>query len=242
MCTLTYIPIGSDDFFFTTNRDESPQREAEFPKKYRIGESFAIYPKDKAAEGTWMMCHENNFSLCLLNGAFEKHRHEPPYVKSRGVMVLEFSEFSSSIDFITRYYFNGMEPFTLLVLRYLNERVLEEIRWDGNTIHYRKLDSSQFYIWSSSTLYDNEARIMRRKWFADWIDKHNDFSKENIIVFHKTTGVEDTFNGLVMNRKEKVKTLSVTQIARVDMQISMFYNDITKDNSRDIYLNKKSLL
>ena len=151
MCTLTYIPIGSDDFFFTTNRDESPLREAEFPNEYHIGESFALYPKDKMAKGTWIMCHENDFSLCLLNGAFEKHKHEPPYKKSRGVMVLEFSEFASTIDFIRDYHFGGMEPFTLLVLRYKYTRNLEEIRWDGETFHYRKLDSSKPYIWSSST-------------------------------------------------------------------------------------------
>ena len=192
MCTLTYIPIGSNDFFFTSNRDESPQREAKFPEKYCIGDSIAIYPKDKLAEGTWIMCHENNFSLCLLNGAFQKHIHKPPYIKSRGVMVLEFSKFCSSIDFIMRYNFDGMEPFTLLVLSYLKNRELEEIRWDGESIHYRKLNSSKLYIWSSSTLYDQEARKMRSNWFADWCTKQSDLSKKGVLDFHRNAGAKDS--------------------------------------------------
>jgi hypothetical protein len=241
MCTLTYIPSGSDDFFFTTNRDESPIRVAKFPEIYPVNVSSAIYPKDKSAQGTWMMCHENNFSLCLLNGAFEKHKPEPPYRKSRGVMVLEFTEFSSTKDFIIRYNFNGMEPFTLLVLWYKQERNLEELRWDGETIHFRKLDSSKFYIWSSSTLYDTDARIMRQNWFTNWLHKQSEFSQENIISFHKTTGADDAFNGLVMNRKEKVKTLSITQISRKNKEVSMYYDDLVKNESMDISLSKKSL-
>ncbi|WP_320018517.1 NRDE family protein [Labilibaculum manganireducens] len=241
MCTLTYIPIGSDDFFFTTNRDESPLREAEFPNEYHIGESFALYPKDKMAKGTWIMCHENDFSLCLLNGAFEKHKHEPPYKKSRGVMVLEFSEFASTIDFIRDYHFGGMEPFTLLVLRYKYTRNLEEIRWDGETFHYRKLDPSKPYIWSSSTLYNKDAREMRQHWFDNWFRQCNNFSGKETIKFHKTTGRDDAFNGLVMNRKEKVKTLSITQIKRKNRMVSMYHDDLLKEESRDICLTKKSL-
>jgi len=229
MCTLTYLPVGSDDFFFTTNRDENPIRESLLPKIYPVKENFAIYPKDKSAKGTWMVCHENNFSLCLLNGAFKKHKHEPPYRKSRGVMVLEFADSSSTINFIRCYNFRGMEPFTLLVLKYEQGRNLEELRWDGETIYYRKLDASKLYIWSSSTLYDKDAQEMRQNWFTIWLQDQSDFSQDNIIAFHKTTGAADTFNGLLMNRKEKVKTLSITQVRRKSKKVSMYYNDITRN-------------
>ncbi|MFA9371842.1 MAG: NRDE family protein [Labilibaculum antarcticum] len=241
MCTLTYIPLGFDDFFFTTNRDENPIRVAEFPQIYPVKESSAIYPKDKLAQGTWMMCHENDFSLCLLNGAFEKHKHEPPYRKSRGLMVLEFTEFSSIRDFIIHYNFSGMEPFTLLVLGYKQGRNLEELRWDGETVHYRKLDASKLYIWSSSTLYNKDAREMRQNWFTNWLKEQRNFSQENILSFHKTTGADDAFNGLVMNRKGKVKTLSIAQIRRKNKEVSMYYEDLVKDESIDISLSKKSL-
>ncbi len=225
MCTLTYIPIGTDDFYFTTNRDESPLREALFPSLYQIDNYKVLFPKDKMAEGTWMMCHEKGFSACLLNGAFEKHEHKPPYRKSRGVMVLEIGNYSSVKDFVANFYFVGMEPFTFLVVSYLAKRKLEEVRWDGETVHYRKLDERKFYIWSSSTLYNKDSRIMRQKWFDDWSRKTTAFSKEAILAFHTQTGKEDQINGIVMNRKEKVKTLCVTHIRKEEGALQMSYYD-----------------
>ncbi len=225
MCTLTYIPIGSEDFYFTTNRDESPLREALFPKIYQIDSGEVLFPKDKLAEGTWMMCHEKGFSSCLLNGAFEKHEHKPPYRISRGVMVLEYGNYSSVKDFISNFSFNNIEPFTFIVLNYVNERVLEEVRWDGVSVHYRKLDTAKSYIWSSSTLYDKDARSMRQKWFDDWLTKATVFSKEAILNFHTQTGKDDPINGIVMNRKEKVKTLCVTQIRKEENVLQMSYYD-----------------
>ncbi|PKQ62258.1 hypothetical protein BZG02_13150 [Labilibaculum filiforme] len=241
MCTLTYIPIGSENFFFTNNRDENPAREAMFPQEYCIDKSLAIFPKDKVAHGTWMMCHENDFSLCLLNGAFKKHKQEIFYRKSRGVMVLEFAAFVSSKNFIQNYIFDGMEPFTLLVLSYKHSRSLEEIRWDGAAIHYRKLDSSKLFIWSSATLYACDAQKLRQQWFDTWIGRKTNFSAEEVIRFHKTTGSGDSFNGLMMNRGEKVKTLSVTQIRRRNNKVSMHYIDLKENKEMLIDLTKKSL-
>lgn len=233
MCTLTYIPIGDEDFYFTTNRDESPLREALFPNLYLINKKKVLFPKDKMAEGTWMMCHEKGFSACLLNGGYEKHEHKPPYRKSRGIMVLELGNYSSVKEFISDFNFTGMEPFTFLVVSYLTTRKLEELRWDGETIHYRKLDTSRSYIWSSSTLYNKDARLMRQKWFDDWREKTSVFSKNAIFNFHTTTGREDPMNGIVMNRKEKVKTLSVTQIRKEGSKLQMFYYDFGKNELKD---------
>ena len=234
MCTLSYIPIGESDFFFTTNRDESPKRVAHFPSRYEMNESSAIFPKDVEASGTWMMCHENRFSICLLNGAFKWHKHQPPYRKSRGVVVLELTEYISVIDFVRQYNFDNIEPFTIIVLRYDGVRILEEIRWDGDSIHYRNLDANLPRIWSSSTLYDDVAGVRRETWFNAWLDSQKEFSKESILDFHKTAGKEDQFNALVMNRKDIVKTLSITQIRKDKSQTSMYYEDLQKGEFNEI--------
>lgn len=242
MCTLSYIPVDDEDFYFTTNRDESPNRIALSPQIYNLTDSSrALFPKDKLAEGTWMFCHEEGFSLCLLNGAFKKHKHQPPYRKSRGVMVLEFIKYSSTQEFISIYEFIGMEPFTLLVLSYQSERKLEEVRWDGEVIHYRKLNALVPQIWSSSTLYDEEAKQMRKKWFSDWLRETKVYSKDVIFDFHKNTGNDDAHNGLVMNRRNLVKTLSVTQIIKTGGEVSMEYDDFEKGKTSNIKFKKKSL-
>lgn len=234
MCTLTYIPIGEDGFYFTTNRDENPLREALFPVQYQLDNGEAIFPMDKVGRGTWMISHEKGFSACLLNGAFSKHDHKPPYRKSRGLMLLDLGNYSSLESFIAQYIFNGMEPFTLLVVAHLHTIKLEELRWDGLTVHYRKLDETESYIWSSSTLYNMDAKLIRKKWFTDWMKRTTILSKEHILNFHTQTKKEDLINGIVMNRNEKIKTLSVTQIKKEDSSLTMSYYDFGSNILRDI--------
>lgn len=236
MCTLTYIPVNSTDFFFTTNRDENPERGAFFPQKYYLNNTWVVYPKDKDANGTWMICSERKFSVCLLNGAFEKHKHQPPYQKSRGIMVLELIQFSNIRDFLMDYNFLGIEPFTLVFLSYYNERELEEIRWDGESIHYRNLNPEIPHIWSSSTLYNQEAKEMRVQWFKTWLKEENQYSKTTIINFHKTAGADDLFNGLLMNRNDQFKTVSITQIRKEASEVFMYYEDLSKQSSNEIAL------
>ena len=163
MCTLTYIPVHQQDFIFTTNRDEKPGRIALYPDHYTIGNYKMLFPKDSEASGTWMLIHEKNYSLCLLNGAFEKHEHKPPYRKSRGLVVLEYAQYKNTVDFVKHYNFQGIEPFTLVIINYDKERSLEEVRWDASSIHYRKLDAQKVAIWSSATLYPSEIAD-KRKW------------------------------------------------------------------------------
>lgn len=74
---------------------------------------------------------------------------------------------------------------------------------------------------------------MRQKWFDDWREKTSVFSKNAIFNFHTTTGREDPMNGIVMNRKEKVKTLSVTQIRKEGSKLQMFYYDFGKNELKD---------
>lgn len=240
MCTLTYIPLGDKEFIFTTNRDEDPKRIAIPPNLYINNNVECLYPKDQLSEGTWMLCNKE-YSLCLLNGAFVKHKHSPPYRKSRGLVVLEFSNYKSVTEFVLNYNFEGIEPFTMLVLTYGSKFAIEEIRWDGGSIHYKNLDPLKTEIWSSSTLYDESAKEMRREWFAGW-KSEGDNSTAHVLKFHKNAGNGDAFNGLIMNRKEMVKTTSITQISCIKAKISMRYEDLRNGEVTEKYLEKEKSL
>ena len=234
MCTLTYIPVGENDFFFTANRDESPQRPASQPQKHNILGAEAIFPKDKTANGTWVLCHEKRFSLCLLNGAFQKHEHKPPYRKSRGKVLLELTEYFSAVDFVYAYDFIDIEPFTIIVLNYQAGLRLEEVRWDGSSAHYRELGADRAWIWSSPTLYGFDERKTRESWFDQWLGK-NELSQRSVLDFHRNAGKGDDYNALVMNRKEKVKTLSITQIRKEGTKVLMHHEDLSKDEASEIW-------
>jgi uncharacterized protein with NRDE domain len=73
MCVLTFVPNTDFGYILTNNRDENSVRpKAIPPRKYKIGNSAIYFPKDAHAGGTWI-AQNQSYTLCLLNGAFEKH-------------------------------------------------------------------------------------------------------------------------------------------------------------------------
>src|SRR5664279_4462760 len=89
MCTVTFIAYGHK-VYITHNRDEKSIRPiAVPPKQYVINGHRLLFPKDGQAAGTWIGVNENGCAAVLLNGAFVKHQHEPPYIKSRGLAFLD---------------------------------------------------------------------------------------------------------------------------------------------------------
>ena len=87
MCTVSYIPLAGDDFILTSNRDETPLRKTIPPETYTENTLQITYPKVKLAGGTWVGVSSYQRVICLLNGAFEKHKREKTYRLSRGVVV-----------------------------------------------------------------------------------------------------------------------------------------------------------
>ena len=223
MCTVTYIPKGSDSFILTSNRDESPARS---PKNVSmIGQKGVLlaFPRDAKAGGTWVAISGDNRVVCLLNGAFEWHRHNPPYKRSRGIMVLDFFTFSNANVFFDTYDFEGMEPFTMIIY---DRDDLFEFRWDGNQKYVKLLDRNAKYIWSSSTLYTNEVKAKRRQWFQQWQDKNEAPNLEAIMHFHRNAGDGDPYNDVIMNRDGRVQTVSITNIVKEPHQVEMLYHDL----------------
>ncbi len=208
MCTVTYIPMmGNKNFLLTSNRDEAPGRAALAIKKQRINDVEVLFPEDPHAHGSWIGASQNGRVVCLLNGAFDFHQRNPPYRMSRGLVVLDALSSSSIDDFILEYSLENIEPFTLVICAH---DLLLELRWDGIKKHVLQLDNSKRHIWASSTLYTNEWRAMRRDWFKEWSTAHPAPSKKEIMAFHGDKSKGDLSNGLIMNREDKVKTISIT--------------------------------
>jgi uncharacterized protein with NRDE domain len=89
---------SNNKIIVTSNRDEAVLRTAIPPKTYLIDGKKITFPKDPKAGGTWYAVAENGILLVLLNGAEEKHEHQPPYKRSRGLVVLEIISSDSPID------------------------------------------------------------------------------------------------------------------------------------------------
>ncbi|HFA51245.1 MAG TPA: hypothetical protein ENJ95_19710 [Bacteroidetes bacterium] len=225
MCTVTYIPQKENNFILTSNRDEAAARSPQNLTQIEQHGLQLIFPKDAGAGGTWIAASDDGRVACLLNGAFEKHKHMPPYRHSRGLMVLDSFRYSSAKLFIGKYNFEGLEPFTFIMVGHGG---LYELIWDGKKPHARQLDISGKYIWSSSTLYPKDIRLKRKQWFSDWIKNRNDFSLEAIQYFHKYGGEADPLNGYVMNRHNVVQTVSITNVVKKEKEMEMIYDDLIR--------------
>ena len=165
----------------------------------------------------------------MLNGAAKKHQWQPPYRKSRGWVVLNFFEYKNFDDFAQNYDFKGLEPFTLVVIEQGDIVQLNEIRWDGQWLHHKLLDADMSYAWSSVTLYSNEVVQERERWFYEWQQQHPLFEGNDVLDFHSFGGKEDAENGLIINRNNELRTVSVTQVQKTTEQFLINYWDQMND-------------
>lgn len=233
MCTVTFLPKGPQSFILTSNRDETPSRAALHPTVYdRHGHSL-WFPKEPLAGGTWIVTDKQRFTLCLLNGAFVAHKRTPPYRISRGQMVLEFFKYADVEAFLSEYDFQGIEPFTLVLVDSQGGNKVTELVWDGVIAHTQNLDAGKAHIWSSATLYPKEIAEQRAGWFEQWLDEHSVYEQEQIIGFHKYGGRGDLWNNFVMKRGDNLQTVSITSIQK-NGDYHIVYDDLLNETVSEV--------
>ncbi len=233
MCTVTYLPKTDGCFIFTSNRDEAPHRSPENLDTTTISGTQLLFPRDTAAGGTWVIAGSNGTIACILNGAFLKHKHQPPYRRSRGLMALDFFSFDTLHAFVQQYTFEGMEPFTMLVIR---SGQVTDIRWDEKELNVQAKDATKPHVWSSPTLYTPEMQQKREQWFSEWLDGQDTFEQSAILHWHRTAGEGDPENDVVMNRNNIVRTVSISSIEATPLQLDFTYHDLLRQQTKKAQL------
>jgi len=230
MCTVTYLPLGNNNFILTSNRDETPLRKTISPQKYTEDDVAMIYPKDKKAGGTWIGLSEKNRLVCLLNGGFENHLKKDAYRMSRGVIVKKILSVENPVTYIETFDFENIEPFTIVLLDWKTTLQAYELVWDGNKKHFHQLDN-QPKIWSSSTLYTNKMKELRKSWFADWVAKNPEFHQREIIDFHADER-KGAPNVSVKMKRPNVETVSITSVQKLATKTSFTYIDFVNNTKQ----------
>jgi hypothetical protein len=226
MCTLSYIPLPSGGFLLTSNRDERVAREPALPPAiYLHNDLQLMYPRDPQGGGTWIVAASNQFTLCLLNGAFAKHRADPPYVKSRGLVVTQFFDYRTVPYFMEQYNFVGIEPFTLVIIDHHAAVRIDEIRWDGKTVFHQQIETTKPRIWSSVTLYEPAVIAEREQWFVDFLKQTPEPQLHDLLHFHHFGGKGDSQTAILMNRENVLKTVSVTAVKVCKKESYMLYEE-----------------
>ncbi|MEO8934320.1 MAG: NRDE family protein [Xanthomarina sp.] len=226
MCTVTLVPLGKSNFILTSNRDESPKREALDPAFYIEDGVKLLYPKDKVAGGTWVGVSDKNRLVCLLNGGFSAHKREAFYRLSRGVVVKDLLCSNHILETIREYNLIGVEPFTVILVDWNDALSFYELVWDGETKHLKNLDIEP-HIWSSSSLYTENMKQVRSHWFQEF-KMEKELNPNTLLEFHKTAGNTNRDFGVIIDRGF-VKTTSITQVEKLDKCLHMRFLNLQKN-------------
>ena len=228
MCTVSFVSSNGKTII-TSNRDEKVLRPSAIkPKNYQINTKNVFFPKDPKAGGTWFAVDENSNVLVLLNGAEEKHILKEKYNRSRGLIVLELIGETSPLEMWQTIDLENVEPFTLVLFE---DQKLYQLRWNEIEKTTLALDVTKNHIWSSSTLYSAAIREKRANWFNTFLDTKPEVNEAELFNFHRYTEEENTEHGLVINRNDALKTLSITQAVVEKNKVQMTHYDLIKNDS-----------
>ena len=241
MCTVSYIPPSEESgFILTSNRDEKIFRPALSPQLYLHGDLTLCYPKDPKAGGSWISINNQGRLCCLLNGGFVGYEKQAKHIKSRGQVLLGFASSDETIlEYFETHNLSTVEPFTLIAIDSVKNGKMSfnEFVWDGEQKHYKVLDPSLPYLWSSVTLYSVENRELRRLWFNMFLkDNATDLTSDKVISFHEGVHTTDLSNNIVMEREDGLKTLSITQVIHIKNGYKMKHTDLIENFQNEVIL------
>ncbi|NIJ43571.1 hypothetical protein FHR24_000010 [Wenyingzhuangia heitensis] len=229
MCTVTYVPTLKG-FVFISNRDEQVERETLPPAYYKELDVNLMYPKDNVAGGTWIGVSEQKRLVCLLNGGFIYHDPAIKYPKSRGVVVKSILTCNNLKTTLESIDLTDVAPFTLTVVDWESTNKAYELVWCNKTKHVTVLNADQPYIWSSSTLYTDEVKVLRKEWFAKDILSQKGCVKEKLLKFHQNDSLGSVEIAPKMKR-DIVETISTTVVVKEQDKLSMQYFDYVKNET-----------
>jgi hypothetical protein len=227
MCTVIYSPTSSG-WLISSLRDEDPKRpRAIFEPQIPGAESFTG-PIDPKGGGSWFLVNKNSNAIVLLNGAYQNHIPQNNYRKSRGLIVRELIQEESPVTAWETTNLYEIEPFTLVIAA---GSLLWQAVWDGAEKALCKLDSLKAHIWSSSTLYDADAKAYRKAHFQSWCHTLHANGDRHLMDCYKS--LEDQTNGFLINRDEQIKTLSHTLLkCRPNMDCKLTYTELDTDMAK----------
>ena len=221
MCTVSFVK-HKETFIITSNRDEHISRPLAFdPRQEIVNGRKIVYPKDPKAGGTWFAVNDDRVATVLLNGAFRRQKYTGNYRMSRGLVLLEIISSKVPKDQLRKIELNNIAPFTIV---FWEDPSLLEFRWDGRRRYVKELDSQEYHIWSSTTLYTPEVIKYRSDLFEQFMSLPGEKNQQNLLEFH-TSNNKDQENGFVINRENGLKTFSITQ-AVIGEEATLMHKDL----------------
>lgn len=232
MCTVS---IYQQDALciVTMNRDERRDRlEAGLHETAACGLIPACtYPLDSLSGGSWVGINRAGFTLCLLN------RYDPPphsdtsdtnlprQWRSRGDIIpqaLKTPDSSACNDFLRNMTVEDFPGFDLLLIEQGKTRLY---RWNRRHYAVTDIESSPWYMLTSSSVASNHCSKRRHQQFLDFtrlVDTHSLAPELILEELHYHQFADDKSASIFMER-EQTHTKSITQIVMSSNAMSLNY-------------------
>lgn len=210
LCIVSIFTKKNGDFIFTQNRDESYLRptSSEVQKK-EFHHQIYYGPTDKISGGTWIY-YSDTYVCSILNGGYEKHKMNPPYRMSRGLVVLELLKYDCIDSFMEKVDLEGIEPFSLIMIhRFTHEKKI--LVWDEIKKHKEDVSCESLIVRSSSPLYTEEEKEFHKKAFENL----SEINPKRIFE------LQDEMKLLPNDRFPTVQTTSITQIVSTNNHLKL---------------------
>jgi uncharacterized protein with NRDE domain len=232
MCTVSFVPISNQEFLLTSNRDETTERGiASVPNIIEKAKDKILAPVDPFAHGSWIAASDKGDVVCLLNGAFEKHKRKLPYRMSRGKVVMDYFENGNPESFAANYNLENIEPFTLVLVHRAEQIQLFELRWNGNQKFFSRINENEFHLWSSCTLYTHEQIENKKQAFGNELKQLDARNNSSLIELHEKFLYQDWVKP--PQRVMQFETLSITSVNSTEQFLQMVYHDLTAPEKED---------
>lgn len=216
MCIVS-LSIKEQDFILTHNRDEDANRaSSKVLQEDFIGQEKIIYPQDELAMGTWILA-SNTWATCMLNGAETGYKHNPPYRHSRGEIPIILQKYKEFDKYYSDLMLDNIAPFTQIAVHIPSTQAYL-LQWDGKQKSFKKIKES-FSVFSSSTLYNQEAKEKNKLFLSQFKDSLN---AEELSKAHKK------LKWKFRSELPKIQTTSITQISYIDFKLIMEYDSFSK--------------
>lgn len=196
------------------------------PAFYVVNDSDIFFAKDEKSGGSWMATDFKSRLVCLLNGGTHNHIKKKKYTESRGNILLNCFKYNDSESYFNSEKMISFEPFTLLEVIYTSRVLFTEFIWDGRSVHKRQVDNETCHIWSSSTLYKNDAREKRGRVFEDWLLKYREEEDFNIYNFHLFKHNLPPEDNILMKRGPQLQTVSISNFQLIHSEVKYKYFDV----------------
>ncbi len=230
MCTLTFQKTEKG-FIITNSRDEKMARQTIFPVVTSVQNRKVIFAKDQDFGGTWLLVSEESI-VCLLNA--KNNTEKENFSFSRGFLPELY--WIHDADLISKTIENNeVAPFHLVKFIFGESFSVEEITWNGKDINIIKNSDSRSKIWSSTSLYHEEAQQLRKRWFEEIKDKN----AENLLDFHFSKKSENNSINILMDDSNGKRTTSITQIILENNELHYQYFDILTQQNQKISWKKE---